>query len=111
MFIGASKFRQACIRMVTSSSQGPAGTVAFNYLDSLLGPPPTTRADVLQDVGLLAGHFCDAPVQIGLTYQVASGVGIAVNLTGGTFISTNHLTEAMYAVGINRDVRNEANIL
>lgn len=103
-----SKFRQACVRMVTSGSQGAAGTLAFNHLDALLGPLPATRTDVLHDVGLLAGHFCDAPVQVGLTYSVNSNVGLAANLTGGAVLSARKLTEAMYAVGIERAVRDQA---
>lgn len=103
-----SKFRSACTRMIVSNSGGPAGTLAYDHLVALLPPSITTKEAALRGVGVLAAHYCDAPALVGLTFDVARSVGIAVNITEGNTFTTAEVDEYLYAAGAHRSVRDAA---
>ena len=98
-----SKFRSACVRMTTSGAAGPAGTEAYVFLAATL-PAFTTRNDALRSVGVLAAHFCDAPVQIGLTLRS----GVLPDVTDGNVLSSAEVAEFLYAAGASRNVQDTA---
>lgn len=99
-----SKFRSACVRMVTSAASGPAGAEAFAFLKARL-PAATDRAGVLRAVGVLASHYCDAPAQVGL--GLGDG-GVVPNVTDGVGLSAPEAAEHLYAAGEGRVVQEAA---
>ena len=103
----AGKFRSACVRMVTSNSGGPAGQIAYAHLKELM-PVPTTREELITIAGVLPAHYCDAPAMIGVTYRTAVNGGLAVNVTGGTTLTADEVSEQLYAAGESRHVMAEA---
>lgn len=97
-----AKFRSACVRMVTSNSGGLEGKIAFEHLSGLLDT--SSREALLRSVGTLAGHYCDAPAQIALTF--GSGYReLAFNLTGGSSLSESDATAHLYAIGVDAQTR------
>ena len=99
-----SKFRAQCESMVSSNSQGSSGKVAYDYLRSQM-PFVHNEVDALRAIGVLVGHFCEAPARVGITF----GSSIAwAKLTWGTTFSEKKLRNAMYAVGESRATRDLA---
>ena len=99
-----AKFRSACRSMVASNSAGAAGKLAFDHLDAHIGAVPTADA-ALEALGVLASHFCDAPVTVGLTY---GSTGFLVNVSGGVRLRPETLREALYGVGADHSTRAHA---
>jgi hypothetical protein len=103
-----SKFRAACTRMIVNNAGGPAGTLAYDHLVAMLPGTITTKAQALAGVGVLAAHYCDAPALVGLTFDVARSVGIAINITEGQTFTSAEMHEYLYAADATRPVRDAA---
>ena len=101
-----TKFRAACRSMVASNAAGPAGQVAFEHLDALVGTamPLDSLDGALAAAGVLAGHYCDAPAALGLDWG-ANGRSFAVRVSPGTEVAADALHEALYSVGVPRATR------
>lgn len=102
-----SKFRAACTRMIVSKSEGAAGTLAYNYLQSQL-PEIIDPGTALRAVGALTSHYCDTPVKLGLTFSTPRVVGLAINATDGLAMTTAQLDEWLYAADVDHATRAEA---
>jgi len=102
-----SKFRAACTRMIVTQSEGAAGTLAFEYLKGQL-PIVFDSSSALSAVGTLVGHYCDAPVALGLTFGTSRSVGLAVNVTDGLAMTASQADEWLYAADVDRTTRSEA---
>ena len=102
-----AKFRNACVRMVTSNSAGPAGTSSYQYLVKHM-PDASTVEDILRMVGLLASFYCDSPARVGLTYATSFQTGLAVKVTDGTILLPSDIDEHLYSVGVDGTTRREA---
>lgn len=102
-----TKFRAACRSMVAANAAGPAGQLAYEHLDALVGtamPLDSSLDFALGAAGLLAGHYCDAPAALGLDWG-AGGRSFAVRVSPGTEVGADALAEALYAVGAPRATR------
>ena len=102
-----SKFRAACTRMIVSQSEGAAGKLAFEYLKEQI-PNVFDPGSALRAVGTLVGHYCDAPVALGLTFGTSRSVGLAVNATDGLAMTVEQIGEWMYAADVDHATRSEA---
>lgn len=100
-----SRFRSACVRMVTSNSAGTEARLAFEWLMQKM--ETSSRTAVLRSVGVLASHYCDAPAQIALTF--GSGYReLAFNISGGTTLADGDVLTDLYALGVDAEVRRMA---
>ena len=99
-----NKFRSACRSMVSSNSAGPAGKLAFDYLNNKLHTIETVD-QALEAVGFLASHFCDTPASVGLTYTYS---GFVVNMSFGFALGGETLRQALYGVGMDHSTRDHA---
>jgi len=102
------KFRGACERMLLGNAVGPAATLAYNYLKSELVTPETVTSvpQALFLLGQIAGHYCDAPVSLGIALGGSSGFSATID--NGVLLSDSALSEALSAVGETDDLREGA---
>jgi len=99
-----SKFRAACKSMVVSNSAAAASRLAFDHLHAQIHTI-TTVDDALRALGVLSSHFCDTPVNIGLSYDA---VGFYSSVDSGTRLGADPLREALYGVGQDHSTRDHA---
>mgnify|MGYP003308208486 FL=1 len=102
-----AKFRTACRAMVVANAAGPATTLAYEHLQRALDSnfDLSRIDDLFRATGFLASHFCDAPATVGLSYEAhAFAVGVDV----GFAPRAAALSEALYAVGVERATRERA---
>ena len=102
-----SQFRAACTRMIVSNSEGPAGMLAYEHLKRKL-PLISNENSALRAIGFLAGHYCDTPALLGLSFQTSRQVGLVVNLTEGVLLKGSQLDEWLYASNENSGLRADA---
>lgn len=93
------RFREACESVVLSGAHGVriAAEAAYEHLSSQLAlDAANSTDDLLHVLGVLAGHYCDAPVQMG-TYS--SGESFVSAMTDGTRVEAQHMAGALLVVG------------
>lgn len=96
------RFRAACVKATVSNAQGAAVELGYNHL-RLQFAAATDQAALLRMVGVLAGHFCDAPAMVGITFRHETRLDI--NVTSGVDFDGEALADALYAVGATRSER------
>lgn len=92
------KFRSACQRAVLAGSSAlrVAGELAYTHLrDAAAIDSITDENSALQAVGVLMGHYCDAPVLMGWDYESA---GFRTSVKRGTAFSQYAMSQALELV-------------
>lgn len=97
------RFRTACERMIVNSAFAPAAAAAYSHLKVELGTTLDSNTKILQAVGVLASHYCDAPITLGVSFT--SSVTFGVTAVGGPTLGSEAASEALYAMGEPSDVR------
>lgn len=92
------KFQKACNAMVTTNAQGLEAIAAYAFIESAL----TTGA--LEAVGVLSSFYCDAPAQVGVSFD---GNGYVASVRTGKLPALSVIKAAAYALGINSFEREE----
>ena len=93
------RFREACGSAVLSGAHGvrKAAEAAYEHLLAQLRLGETDSTDqLLRVVGVLAGHYCDAPVQMG-TYS--SSRGFVATVAEGRRVDAREMADALLVVG------------
>ena len=74
---------------------------AYTHLVSEAGIDGVTDTNsALTSLGVLAGHYCDAPISIGWTYSSSSAIGaFAASMNAGARFSDTAMGEALQMVG------------
>lgn len=97
------KFRSACRTMVASNSAGASAKQAYELLNPEISVASMTM--VLESIGFLASHYCDAPALVGVGLV---GDKFVSRVTEGVVLTDNNLKNSLYVVGENRAMRNNA---
>ena len=108
-----SKFRSECARTVIQGSHATrnAAVMAYNYLDSEISKVENVTS-LLLVVGRIAGHYCEAPVEIenwGLEFNDNLG-SFYVRFREGFTPASGVLAEAMQLVSLANDVQESAEV-
>lgn len=93
------RFREACESAVLAGAHGVrvAAEAAYEHLLAQLHLGATNSTDqLLRVVGVLAGHYCDAPVQIG-TYS--SSQRFVATMAEGARVDAQEMADALLVVG------------
>ena len=97
------KFRASCRTMVASNAAGASAKQAYDLLVPGLNVESLGMA--LESVGFLASHYCDTPALVGVGTE---GDRFTAKVLPGAVLSNRDLRNALYVVGENRGVRDEA---
>ena len=97
------KFRSSCRTMVASNSAGASVQQAYKLLHR--GANHETLISLIEEIGFLASHYCYAPALVGVGRDNGRFVS---RVLPGAVISSQSIRDALYAVGEDRHVRNEA---
>jgi hypothetical protein len=100
-----SRFRSACERMVINSAAAPAAEAAYEYLKGLMGAATSSQADALRQLGVLAAHYCDAPLSVATSILDSS---FRVTALDGVQLSQDAATAALYSYAEASEVRERA---
>jgi hypothetical protein len=97
------KFRASCRTMVASNAAGASSKQAYDLL--VPGISTDSLGVALESVGFLASHYCDAPALVGVGMVDDQFVA---KVLSGVVLDSQALRNALYVVGEERSVRNEA---
>ncbi len=97
------KFRSTCRTMVASNSAGASAKQAYELLTPEISVASMTT--VLESIGFLASHYCDAPALVGVGLV---GDKFVSRVTEGVVLTDNELKNSLYVVGEDRAMRNNA---
>lgn len=93
------RFREACESAVLAGAHGVriAAEAAYAHLDGQFALDAANSTDELLHVlGVLAGHYCDAPVQMGV---YSSSQSFVATMTEGTRVDAQQMFDALLVVG------------
>ena len=102
------KFRAACQRVVLGGSAAvrAAGQLAYEYLNAQASIDAVSDEDsMLQSVGMLMGHYCDAPVRFGWEMQHS---GYRTSVRRGTSFPAYAMAEALQLVNVGSAIQARA---
>jgi hypothetical protein len=100
------RFRRSCEQMLVNSAAAPAAQEAFDYLSGALGERATSTTRMLEQVGVLVAHYCDAP--LALAHGITTAATFAAVASDGTAPNADVVSEALYAFGATADERERA---
>jgi hypothetical protein len=101
-FNDIGRFRVECERMILNAAAAPSASNAYEHLKGRM-PTPTNKVQVLQHVGVLLSHYCDAPVLYGIAFGPENR--FSINATSGSLLDADAATEALYAMGEHSTTR------
>ena len=106
------RFRSACERMLVNSAESVSTSNGYDHLKREMGINSVNSVegidsvdDALQAVGKLASFGCDAPVQLGVTFDSS---GFLLFASDGATLDADTAAEVLYAVGELADERERA---
>jgi len=95
-------FTAACKTMLVNSAVAPSVSIAYHYLKENVGSP-STQLHVLNTLGMLAAHFCEVPIAMGVALGASNK--FSLKMRDGTLLSSDQASETLYYVGESSSVR------